>query len=240
VTELQRENRSANLVDAELDGLNFRGYAAVFNSPWSPELIEEMGYTEQVAPGAFRKALGSSGNIPLLWQHDRRDLLATTKGGTLTLKEDGKGLLVGAVLPDSPFGLHVREMIERGDVRGMSYGVATAPNDSTIEVRGGHYFRILRNARKMLDVTLTFEPAYEATTAELRTLTFTALPLQTLIGGPLEAGQTEKDVAWWDQKPEASPASSEEPPPPEPGKDTERARAFYLEQLAWEGNRHEG
>ena len=82
---------------------------------------------ETIARGAFRKALGSSGNIPLLWQHERRDMLATTGAGTLSLKEDGRGLAFEADLPDNPLGEYVRSMVERGDVRGMSFGMQSLP-----------------------------------------------------------------------------------------------------------------
>ena len=78
VNELGIEHRSVEFRDVELDGYNFRGYAAVFDTPWKPELTQELGYQETVARGAFRKALKDGGNIPLLWDHDRRSMLATT------------------------------------------------------------------------------------------------------------------------------------------------------------------
>lgn len=217
---LRTESRSVELVDAEVKGLNFRGYAAVFDTPWNERLIEETGYEERISRGAFRKALSRSGDVPLLWQHDRHQLLATTKADTLRLSEDGKGLLVEAKLPKNGLGAYAREMIERGDVRGMSYGRLYGPGDTKMEKRDGLYRRLVTGAQRILDVSLTWEPAYTATQVELRSLGFVATPLQELLGG--EEPQTEKAVsesppddgepdAWWGD----SPADSDgEPDPP--------------------------
>jgi uncharacterized protein len=181
------EFRSAEFTDTEVTGMDFRGYAAVFDAPWNQALIDKMGYVETVARGAFRKALASSENVPLLWQHERRDMLATTKSGNLTIKEDGKGLLVEARLPKNPLGEYVRSMIESGDVRGMSYGIETSRDDSDVQRRDGIIHRTIRNARRLIDTTLTWEPAYDATTVELRNMSgFAALPLQELVGGTEE------------------------------------------------------
>jgi HK97 family phage prohead protease len=185
------EFRSASLVDAEVQGMNFRGYAAVFDSPWNKALIDAMGYVETVARGAFRKALGAvkagDYNVPLTWQHDRNSVLATTRSGNLTLREDGKGLLVEARLPETTLGRDVREMIERGDVRGMSYGIESLPSDSKLSKQNGVMHRSIANVRRLLDTTLTWEPSYDETTVELRSQSgFTALPLQELVGGTEE------------------------------------------------------
>lgn len=186
MAEAVRELRSAPLVDADLRGRTVHGYAAVFDSPWSERLTEERGYVETIARGAFRKALQASGNVPLLWQHERRDMLATTAGGTLRLKEDGRGLHFEADLPDNPLGEYVRSMVDRGDVRGMSFGMQSLPEDSTVEQRSGVYHRTINTMRRLLDTTLTYEPSYEAATVELRSLGFAALPLQELTGGTEE------------------------------------------------------
>lgn len=192
------EFRSAELLDAEVTDMDFRGYAAVFDAPWNEALVERMGYVETVARGAFRKALSSSGNVPLLWQHERRDMLATTKSGNLRIKEDGKGLLVEAKLPHNPLGEYVRSMIESGDVRGMSYGIESMPSDSKVERRDGIIYRTIGNARRLIDTTLTWEPAYDATTVELRNLSgFAAVPLQELIGG----SEVQTDEAAEETKP---------------------------------------
>ena len=178
-----RELRSAALVDATLKGRTVGGYAAVFDTPWNDTLTQERGYVETIARGAFRKALTTSGNVPLLWQHERRDMLATTQNHTLRLKEDGRGLAFEADLPDNPLGDYVRSMVERGDVKGMSFGMASTREDSTVENRAGRYHRTINNMQRLLDVTLTYEPSYEAATVELRSLGFAALPLQELTDG---------------------------------------------------------
>lgn len=178
------EYRSADFTDVEVKDMDFRGYAAVFDSPWNEQLIEKMGYVESVARGAFRKALALGTNVPLLWQHERRDMLATTKSGNLKIREDGKGLLVEAKLPRNPLGEYARSMIESGDVRGMSYGIEVDPGANKI-TRGesGKYERRVAHVKRLIDTTLTWEPAYEATMVELRAESFTALPLQELVGG---------------------------------------------------------
>ena len=163
--------------------MNFRGYAAVFDSPWNSYLVEKMGYVETVARGAFRKALQLGNNVPLLWQHERRDMLATTGSGNLKIREDGKGLLVEAKLPRNPLGEYVRSMIESGDVRGMSYGIEVEPGANKIVREQGRYHRRVSNVRRLIDTTLTWEPAYEGTSVELRAEAFTALPLQELVDG---------------------------------------------------------
>lgn len=177
-----RELRSAALLDAEVKGRTVRGYAAVYDTPWNDWLIEQTGYVEKVAHGAFRKALTRSPNVPLLWQHDRDSMLATTRSKTLRLKDDAKGLYFEGDLPNTQLGNDVRELIARGDVRGMSYGIATLPSDSRME-RSQPPVRVVTNAQRLLDVTLTYEPAYESTTVDLRTQGFAAIPLQELLDG---------------------------------------------------------
>jgi len=183
VPDAVRELRSAALVDAEVKGRTVRGYAAVYDTPWNEWLIEQTGYVEKVAHGAFRKALTRSANVPLLWQHDRDAMLATTRSKTLRLKDDARGLYFEGDLPNTQLGNDVRELIARGDVRGMSYGIATLPSDSRMDPHAIPPTRTVTNAQRLLDVTLTYEPAYESTTVEMRTQGFAAIPLQELLSG---------------------------------------------------------
>jgi HK97 family phage prohead protease len=94
-------------VDASTDGSTFTGYAAVFDHE------ADLGdFTESISRGAFRKAIGGSGNIPMLYDHNPGlPVLATTGAGTLKLKEDGKGLRVEANVARHFIGDAVREMV---------------------------------------------------------------------------------------------------------------------------------
>src|SRR5881394_705190 len=105
-------------IDIQNDGWSFSGYASVF------DVVADLGdYTEDVKRGSIRKALPKSGNIPMVYDHNMTlPILATTGAGTLGLKEDGKGMAVRADLPKHFLGEAVRELVQRGDIRGMSFG----------------------------------------------------------------------------------------------------------------------
>jgi uncharacterized protein len=210
------EHRSVSLVDAEVKGRMFRGYAAVFDTPWNDQLIKETGYVEKVARGMFRKALAKGDNVPLkLIDHLGPQILGTTGSGNVKIREDGKGLLTQAKLPDNYLGEYARSMIEAGDLKGMSYGINVNPQRDTMMTRDNNIWtRTIMNAQKILDVTLTWEPAYTATTAELRTTGFVATPLQELVDGleeQIDDAATEAppdDEAWWGEKPaDAAPTA---------------------------------
>lgn len=161
------EVRSVPLTDVSVsdDGLRFSGYAAVFDA------VADLGdFTEEIRRGAFRKALAQGDNIPLTWDHDdRMPPLATTRGGTLRLTEDTRGLRVEADLDaDHYMTPTLRSMIRRGDVSGMSFGFVAGRGNSLIEERNGRPHRALTNFKKILDVCTTWRPAYDGTSAEIR------------------------------------------------------------------------
>jgi HK97 family phage prohead protease len=145
------------------DYMSFRGYAAVFNSPSQP-----LPFVETVMPGAFSKSLRSRNNIRMYQNHDSNMLLATTRAGTLRLQEDSKGLLVDADLPPTSIGRDLSILMQRGDVDSMSFGFSVP--------RGGDMYSDDGSERKLKEVRLyevsvvTGFPAYEATTASVRSL----------------------------------------------------------------------
>jgi len=202
MAEIVRELRSAPLVDQDVQGRTVRGYAAVYDSPWSQELIEATGYIEKIARGAFRKALGRAGNVPLLKEHVRDSRLATTRNKSLRLKDDAKGLYFEADIPKTQAGDDTLEEIRSGLVWGMSYGMATDPQrDSTYTYNPNT--RTITNIEKLLDVTLTFDPAYDAATVELRSKGFVALPMQEIFNGAEEqVGEAAGEVSSFRRDPD--------------------------------------
>jgi HK97 family phage prohead protease len=101
----------------DASGTSLSGYASTFNQPY------DMGwYSEQVAPGAFKRSLGQQPDVRLLINHAGLPLARTTSG-TLTLSEDARGLKVDARLdPSDPDVAALLPKMRRGDLNQMSFG----------------------------------------------------------------------------------------------------------------------
>jgi HK97 family phage prohead protease len=148
------------------DGMHLQGYAALFNSR-----SENLGgFTETIAPGAFRASLKARNNIFLFWNHETGSPLASTRAGTLSLVEDDRGLRVSATLANTSVGRDVRELVSTGVISAFSFGFS-------MPARGGDSWnsegteRVLKSVR-LFEVSLVSMPAYKATegTATVRGL----------------------------------------------------------------------
>ena len=114
------ERRTYTVRDLETrqteDGtMRLSGYAAVFHDSSVP-----LPFKESIAPGAFRKTLSETPDVRLLINHEGLPL-ARTKNGTLTLREDDKGLFMDAVIADTQEGRDLYTLVQRGDLDQMSF-----------------------------------------------------------------------------------------------------------------------
>ena len=143
-------------------GKTLHGYAAVFNSETN------LGtFSEVLRPGVFAKSLATGSNVRALYHHDGGALLGTTRGGTLELREDAKGLAFKLSLPDTSHGRDLAILVDRGDVSGCSFGFRVAPGGERWEQRGGQMVRELLEV-DLIEVTLTADPAYQDTSIAMR------------------------------------------------------------------------
>ena len=143
-------------------GKTLHGYAAVYNSE------ANLGtFSEVLRPGVFAKSLATGSNVRALYHHDGSALLGTTRGGTLELREDAKGLAFKLALPDTTHGRDLAILVDRGDVSGCSFGFRVAPGGDRWEQRGTTMVRELLNV-ELLEVTLTADPAYQDTSVAMR------------------------------------------------------------------------
>lgn len=163
------EQRFVEVADIEIrdavtgDGMGFRGYAAIFDSPSEP-----LPFIERIKPGAFARSLKSRNEIKMFVNHDMGRVIGSRRAGTLRLTEDAKGLAVDADLPDTTDGRDLSVLLQRGDVNSMSFGFSVP--------RGGDFFNAAGTERELRDVRLhevsvvTGFPAYTATSAYVRSL----------------------------------------------------------------------
>jgi HK97 family phage prohead protease len=156
---LSKMETRVNAADFEIretdDGMQFSGYAAVFNSDSEP-----LPFTERIAPGAFRGSLQNRNDIKLLWNHSTGDVLASTRSGTLRITEDARGLYVEADMANTTVGNDARELIKRGDVDSMSFGFTVARGGDEWNSEGT--VRTL-NRVSLHEVSIVAFPAYTAT-----------------------------------------------------------------------------
>lgn len=151
-------NLELRALDDSEDGWTVSGYAAVFDSPSEP-----LPWTEYVRRGAFKKTINDGADVRLLIDHTGVPL-ARTKSGTLSLREDDKGLFMEARLdPNNPDAVKMRSALMRGDVTQMSFAFETIKD-------GWNSDRSVRELKevRLHDVSLVTYPAYEETSAEIR------------------------------------------------------------------------
>lgn len=112
------------------DGYTFEGYAALYDSPSG-----EGATPEVIKPGAFARSISASKrgewDVKAYQDHNPERLLGTTKSGTLSLEDDGKGLKATISLnPNITFHRDLAELVKTmGRSLGMSFGFfSTAAN----------------------------------------------------------------------------------------------------------------
>jgi HK97 family phage prohead protease len=146
---------------AEEEKRTLVGYAAVFNSD------TDIGgwWVERIAPGAFADSIG--GDVRALVDHDMGRVIGRTKSGTLRLAEDDKGLRIEIDVPNTTDGNDLWELVERGDISGMSFGfhVTKQEWDETIDPP----VRTIQ-AIDLIEVSAVAWPAYDDTEIGKRSL----------------------------------------------------------------------
>lgn len=169
LTSRQIAERRAQVPTTASDGRSFSGHAAVFNLPTYIG-ASKTGFYEQIAPGAFARALKSGADVRSVINHDPNLLLGRTSSGTLRLKEDTRGLHQETDLPDTSYARDLSELIRRGDVSGQSFQFTVA-DEAWSSMPGGHaQLRTIKAVDNLIDVGPVTYPAYADTTASVRSV----------------------------------------------------------------------
>lgn len=155
---------------AEQEKKIVRGYASVFNHPYTLYEDRDMVIQEQVSETAFNDA--DMGDVILQYNHEGR-VFARTKNGTLTVTPDKKGLAVQADLGGTTIGEQLYEEIRGGYTTQMSYGYTVNGAEWTKrELEDGRILelRTITSIDKVYDVSAVSIPANDATSISVRNL----------------------------------------------------------------------
>lgn len=162
---MKHEIRAGSPVEIRADEsgvIKVSGYAAVFNQE------ADIGgmFREEIAPGAFKDAIGRD-DVVFLVNHAGLPM-ARTRSGTLTLKEDKRGLYMETELdPEDPDVKSIVPKMKRGDLDKMSF--AFMPTVQEWDDSGDIPLRTIREAQ-LFDVSIVTNPAYDGTEIGLRSL----------------------------------------------------------------------
>ena len=164
----EREQRQVRCVmqqfqtrDAGND-LYIEGYFAVFNSEYP--LWD--GATEVVKPGAFTNSI--SGDVRALINHDSSLVLGRTKAGTLTLRQDERGLWGSIKINrDDVDAMNLYARVQRGDVDQCSFGF-DIKRETFVDLGDGKCRWEIEEVDPLYEVSVCTFPAYTETSVSAR------------------------------------------------------------------------
>lgn len=164
----EREQRQVRCVmqqfqtrDAGND-LYIEGYFAVFNSEYP--LWE--GASEIIKPGAFTNSI--SGDVRALINHDTSLVLGRTKAGTLTLRQDERGLWGSIKINrDDVDAMNLYARVQRGDVDQCSIGFKII-SETFVDLGNETYRWEIEEVDPLYEVSVCTFPAYEETSVSAR------------------------------------------------------------------------
>lgn len=149
--------------NTEDEPLKLRGYAIVYDALSEP-LYGNL-FRERIKKGAFNRALLEDDQV-CLWGHDTRYVLGRKSAGTLILREDEKGLYFEAELPNTTWARDLKESVNRGDIKQMSFGFKVV-RDNWIDDKATikEYKMPIREVEEITlhEISLVTFPAYPQT-----------------------------------------------------------------------------
>lgn len=169
---LRAQSEQISIRSDEENGKRYiEGYAIVFNQ--RSKLIREWGDTfyEVIEPGAVDGALSDPGmNIIATINHDRSQMIARTKSGTLKLEKDSRGVKYTIEIPDTQLGKDTAALVARGDYFESSFIFTLADKGYRQDTSEDIPVRYITNMRRIYDVSIVTDGAYANTNITLRNL----------------------------------------------------------------------
>lgn len=125
---------------------------------------------EQIASGAFDESLKNR-EVVGLWSHDTSQVLGNTKSGSLRIENTKTELRFELDIPNTSSGNDAWELIKRGDVDGVSFGMKVTKDKWSSEQRDDVkiYKRSILNA-ELYEISPVAFPAYPSNDVSARSL----------------------------------------------------------------------
>lgn len=154
--EMEVRFNQSSMVTNDDGSLTVKGYVNETNSR-SNMLGSETRFIEVIKPGVWQRAINKAKEIHFLAEHDKNKILASTRNGSLQLREDDKGLYMEATISPTSWGKDYYQLIKDGILQNMSFGFRAA-KDSWRNM--GDYFERTINDLDLFEVSVVRDPAY--------------------------------------------------------------------------------
>lgn len=168
----KKEVRKYQLLDLEIkeneEKQVLTGYAMEWGSESRPIMYDDIQFIETFLPTAFDESLKNDNQL-ILYNHDVANILGRTDKKTAFIESDSKGLRVTVHLPNTTLGKDVLEMVERGDIEGLSVGFIPLKEEfsETIDTDKVMLTRTIKEAI-LLEVSLVVIAAYQSSSINKR------------------------------------------------------------------------
>ncbi len=124
-------------------------------------------WVETIAPGAFSNWLASRKDTKVLWNHNTDIVLGSTANNTASLREDAVGLFGSVSINEADQdAVNAHARVERGDVRGCSFGFSIVRQEEWWDDDGVYHTKILE--ADLYEVSPCTFPAYGDTDINAR------------------------------------------------------------------------
>ncbi len=142
-----------------------------YNSP-SDVITDRWGdrFIEELAPGCFDGSLATR-EVVGLWSHDIAQVLGSTRSKTLRVTSNNDRLSFELDLPDTQAGNDAWEVIQRGDVTGLSIGMIVQDDKwSDVDQDGQTVYKRSIISADLYEVSPVAFPAYPSAEVSCRSL----------------------------------------------------------------------
>lgn len=171
---MSKERIYRSISEMRTSGKTISGVACVVES-WSKDLG---GFRELIKREALTEELINKSDIMLNVDHNPEKVLARSKfgKGSLRLFITERGLEFTTEAPDTQLGRDVLVMLERGDYSQCSFCFSLGEgSDYWYQDANGQLCREIKSFDKLYDVSIVYDPAYDATQVDARSTSLVAV-----------------------------------------------------------------
>lgn len=122
-------------------------------------------FKEVIKRGAWQRAIDKAQEIHFLAEHDKSKILASTRNGSLELREDDQGLYMEATISPTSWGKDYHQLIKDGILQNMSFGFRSVKD--AWRNMGTHFERTVSEL-DLFEVSVVRDPAYASSTISAR------------------------------------------------------------------------